>query len=116
MTKSELIQKLKEQYHNLYFKDVTLVVETVLGEISKCLADGGRVELRGFGSFSTRKREPRKARNPKTGETVYLGERNAIYFRAGKELRDRVNGGADPDTSGSDDEDNSYGGGPNLYQ
>ncbi len=91
MTKSELIKKLKKRYSNLFLKDVTVAVESVLDEISNALADGDRVELRGFGSFSTRKRKSRLARNPKTGDVVQLGDRHAVYFRAGKELRDRLN-------------------------
>lgn len=90
MTKSELIKRLKERCDSLYMKDVTLVVETVLDEISGALGRGDRVELRGFGSFSSRRRKARTARNPKSGETVVLGERNTVYFRPGKELRDRV--------------------------
>lgn len=91
MTKSELVKKLKDKYSNLLFKDVDLVVDKIFDAISESLAKGDRVELRGFGSFSTRKRAPRTARNPKTGETVNLENRNAIYFRAGKELRQRLN-------------------------
>lgn len=91
MTKSELIKKLKERYQNLFLKDADKLVDLIFNEISKTLEKGGRVELRGFGSFSTRDREPRMARNPKTGASVKLGKRRAIYFRAGKELRDRVN-------------------------
>lgn len=94
MTKSELIKKLKERYNNLYLKDITLIVETIFEEISGALERGDRVELRGFGSFSTRRRAPRTARNPKTGERVQLGERHAIYYRAGKELRQRLNEGS----------------------
>jgi integration host factor subunit beta len=91
MTKSELIKRLKDKHNNLYLKDVEIVVDTILSEISQTLVDGNRVEIRGFGSFSTREREARKARNPKTGEYVSLGKRRAVYFRAGKELRERVN-------------------------
>ena len=91
MTKSELIKRLKEKYETLYLKDVNLVVDVVLDCVSDALANGDRVELRGFGSFSSRERAPRTARNPKTGESVKLGARKAIYFRAGKELRDRMN-------------------------
>jgi integration host factor subunit beta len=67
------------------------LVNTVLNEISTGLVQGDRIELRGFGAFSIRKREPRVARNPKNGASVTVGERFAIYFRAGKELRERVN-------------------------
>jgi len=91
MTKSELIQRLAQKYPQLYQRDIEVLVNTVLGEISKALAEGSRVELRGFGAFSIRVREPRAARNPKNGEIVNITERRAIYFRTGKELRDRIN-------------------------
>jgi integration host factor subunit beta len=93
MTKSELIQRLNQKYPHLYQRDIEVLVNTILGEISEALAREDRVELRGFGAFSIRKRDPRAARNPKNGEVVNIGERSAIYFRAGKELRDRINDG-----------------------
>ena len=91
MTKSELILRLSKKYPHLYQRDIETLVATVFDEISETLVDGGRVELRGFGAFSIRKREARKARNPKNGQEVHIGERYAIYFRTGKDLRDRVN-------------------------
>lgn len=91
MTKSELIQRLSQKYPHLYQRDIEVLVNTVFGEISNALAEDNRVELRGFGAFSIRVREPRAARNPKNGEIVNIGERRAIYFRTGKELRDRIN-------------------------
>ena len=91
MTKSELVLKLSKQFPHLYQRDIEKLVNTVLGEISTALVDGGRVELRGFGAFSIRKREARVARNPKNGQKVSIGERFAIYFRTGKELRKRIN-------------------------
>jgi len=91
MTKSELILSLSKKYPNLYQRDIETLVETVFSDICDTLAGGGRVELRGFGAFSIRKREARKARNPKNGKEVMVGERYAIYFRTGKELRERVN-------------------------
>jgi len=91
MTKSELIQRLSQKYPHLYQRDIEVLVNTVFGEISNALAQNNRVELRGFGAFSIRVREPRAARNPKNGEIVNIGERRAIYFRTGKELRDRIN-------------------------
>ena len=91
MTKSELILRLSKKYPHLYQRDVETLVNTVFDNISETLIDGGRVELRGFGAFSVRKREARKARNPKNGQEVYIGERFAIYFRTGKELRERIN-------------------------
>lgn len=90
MTKSELIQRLSKRYPHLYQRDVEVLVNTMFDEITKALADGNRVELRGFGAFSVRKREPRAARNPKNGAMVQVGERHAIYFRTGKELRERI--------------------------
>lgn len=95
MTKSELILRLTKRYPHLYQRDVETLVTTVLDGIANALVAGDRVELRGFGAFSIRKREARKARNPKNGAEVYIGERHAIYFRTGKELRDRVNKGSD---------------------
>jgi len=91
MTKSELIARLARKFPNLFQREVELVVELILGEISQSLISGGRVELRGFGAFSVRKRDARTARNPKNGDEVKIGERNAIYFRTGKELRERIN-------------------------
>jgi len=91
MTKSELILRLTKRYPKLYQRDIETLVTTVFDEISNTLIDGGRVELRGFGAFSIRHRDSRKARNPKNGKEVAIGERFAIYFRTGKELRERIN-------------------------
>ncbi len=91
MTKSELIQRLAKRYPYLYQRDVERLVNTVLESVAQTLVEGGRVELRGFGAFSIRKREARKARNPKNGTEVFIGERYTIYFRTGKELRERIN-------------------------
>ena len=90
MTKSELIQKLCKRYPHLYQRDIEVLVGTMFDEISKALCDGDRVELRGFGAFSVRTREARAARNPKNGSSVDVGTRRAIYFRTGKDLRERV--------------------------
>ncbi len=91
MTKSELIQRLAKKYPHLYQRDIETLVNCVFDNISETLVGGGRVELRGFGAFSIRKREARKARNPKNGQEVFIGSRHAIYFRTGKELRERIN-------------------------
>jgi integration host factor subunit beta len=91
MTKSELVLRLAKKYPHLYQRDIETLVATIFDDISHTLVDGGRVELRGFGAFSIRKREARKARNPKNGQEVQIGERYAIYFRTGKELRERIN-------------------------
>lgn len=90
MTKSELIQRLSKRYPHLYQRDIEVLVNTMFGEITNALAAGNRVELRGFGAFSVRKRDARAARNPKNGAMVNVGARHAIYFRTGKELRERI--------------------------
>lgn len=75
----------------MFQRDMEKVIDTVFDTLKGQLVKGGRIELRGFGAFSVRRREARTARNPKTGEEVSVGERHAIYFRAGKELREKVN-------------------------
>lgn len=91
MTKSELVLRLSKRFPHLYQRDIEKIVGSILGEICNSLVEGGRVELRGFGAFSIRKREARVARNPKNGQEVRIGERFAIYFRTGKELREKIN-------------------------
>ena len=91
MTKSDLILRLSRKFPDLYQRDVEKIVNSILNEMVKSLKKGGRVELRGFGAFSVRKREARIARNPKNGKEVSIGERHAIYFRTGKELREKIN-------------------------
>ncbi len=91
MTKSELIIRISKIFSHLSPKQVENAVNNIFDSMSETLEQGGRIELRGFGSFTTRKRDPRTARNPKTGEKVALGERRSIYFRAGKKLRERIN-------------------------
>lgn len=93
MTKSQLIATLSKRFPHLYQRDMETLVETVFDEIAEGMVRGDRIELRGFGAFSVRKREPRTARNPKNGQAVKVAERFALYFRAGKELRERVNQG-----------------------
>lgn len=97
MLKSELITKLAAEYGHLRQEDLEKVVNVILDEISDTLAKGDRVELRGFGAFSVRKREARKGRNPRTGEPVEVPAKAVPFFKAGKELRARVNGGEDPE-------------------
>jgi len=91
VTKSELIRKISQRFPNMFLKDIQVVVDTIFDEISDALVEEKRVELRGFGAFTIRKRQARKARNPRTNELVDLGERAALYFRAGKELNARLN-------------------------
>ncbi len=91
MTKSELIQRLAARNPHLYQRDVERIVSTVFDEISGALERGDRVELRGFGAFSVKRRDPRIGRNPRTGETVHVAEKRVPYFKTGKELRERLN-------------------------
>ena len=91
MTKSELIQRLAEMNPHLYQRDVERIVSTVFDEISTALARGDRVELRGFGAFSVKSRDARVGRNPRTGETVDVSEKSVPFFKAGKDLRERLN-------------------------
>jgi integration host factor subunit beta len=90
MIKSELIAQLTEENPHLYQRDIERIIATVFDEITKALEDGGRVELRGFGAFSVRHRAPRTGRNPRTGEAVKVGAKSVPFFKAGKELRERV--------------------------
>ena len=91
MTKSELIQRLAEQNPHLYQRDVERIVATIFDEISSALADGDPVELRGFGAFSVKARDARIGRNPRTGEAVNVAKKFVPFFKAGKDLRDRLN-------------------------
>lgn len=96
MLRSELVAKLAAENSHLFHGDVERVVDTVLEEIVTALERGDRVELRGFGAFSARARGARQGRNPRTGESVAVSAKNAPFFKAGKELRARLNDGVDP--------------------
>ncbi|HEX4974800.1 MAG TPA: integration host factor subunit beta [Pseudomonadales bacterium] len=91
MTKSDLIERLTEKQPQFTSKDVELIVKSLLEEMSETLERGGRIEIRGFGSFSLHYRESRIGRNPKTGEKVDLSGKYVPHFKPGKELRERVN-------------------------
>jgi len=91
MTKSELIEKIAAVQTQLSAKDVELAVKTMLDHMAEALAEGERIEIRGFGSFSLHYRAPRLGRNPKTGEKVELAGKYVPHFKPGKELRERVN-------------------------
>ncbi|MBY6189673.1 integration host factor subunit beta [Microbulbifer agarilyticus] len=91
MTKSELIEKIALRLDQLPVKDVELAVKVMLDTMSSVLAEGERIEIRGFGSFSLHYRAPRTGRNPKTGDSVELAGKYVPHFKPGKELRDRVN-------------------------
>ena len=96
MIKSELVARLALRYPHLYHRDVERIVSTVLEEIIRALSDGNRVELRGFGAFSVKVRPSRQGRNPRTGDPVVVDQKRAPFFRTGKELRERLNGGSQP--------------------
>lgn len=91
MIKSELVQIIADRNPHLYHRDVENVVNAILNEITTALANGNRVELRGFGAFSVKNRPARSARNPKTGEKVEVEEKWVPFFKTGKELRERLN-------------------------
>ena len=91
LTKSELIERISARQKQLSPKDVELAVKSLIEEMADNLANGGRIEIRGFGSFSLHFRAPRVGRNPKTGASVELQGKYVPHFKPGKELRDRVN-------------------------
>lgn len=90
MTKSELVEKLAARFPQLLLRDADIAVKTILDAMSDALADGHRIEIRGFGSFGLNRRPPRVGRNPKSGEKVLVPEKRVPHFKAGKELRERV--------------------------
>ncbi len=94
MTKSELIERVAQKQSQLAYRDVELVVKTVLEHMADRLASGERIEIRGFGSFSLHFRPGRVGRNPKTGAPVSLPAKHVPHFKPGKELRERVDGHA----------------------
>jgi len=91
MIRSELLQALAKENPELRLEHVEQALDTFFDEIAESLAEGGRVELRGFGAFSTRHRDGRKGRNPRTGESVEVPEKRVPYFKPGKEMRIRLN-------------------------
>lgn len=93
MTKSDLIAKLAARYPQLVAKDAELAVKMILDAMAGSLAKGNRIEIRGFGSFGLNFRPPRTGRNPKSGDKVYVPAKYVPHFKAGKELRERVDNG-----------------------
>jgi integration host factor subunit beta len=92
MIRSELIQIITDENPHLYQRDVERIVNTIFEQITDAMARGDRVELRGFGAFSVKKRDGRVGRNPRTGESVDVDEKHVPFFKTGKLLRDRLNG------------------------
>ncbi len=93
MTKSELIARLATRFPQLVAKDADFAVKMMLDAMSEALAKGDRIEIRGFGSFALNYRPPRVGRNPKSGDRVSVPEKYVPHFKAGKELRERVDNG-----------------------
>ena len=91
MIRSELLQALAKENPELRAEDVERAVDTFFFDFSERLTEGGRVELRGFGAFSTRYRHARRGRNPRTGEAVSVPDKRVPYFKPGKDMRARLN-------------------------
>ncbi len=104
MIKSELVEKLANDNPQLFARDIEKIVNTVFDEIAAALAEGNRVELRGFGAFSVKHRAARLGRNPRTGEAVAIDEKWTPFFKAGKEMRERLN--RKPPQTDNQDSDN----------
>jgi len=92
MIRSELVAKIATENPHLSQADAEKVVRAIFESMTETLAEGGRIELRGFGAFSVRHRDPRRGRNPRTGEAVDVKAKSVPFFKVGKELRDRLNG------------------------
>lgn len=99
MTKSELIAQLAERFPQLALRDADFAVKTVLDAMTQAMASGQRIEIRGFGSFSLSRRASRIGRNPKSGEQVMVPAKYVPHFKPGKDLRERVDASANPDTA-----------------
>jgi integration host factor subunit beta len=93
MIKSELVQRIANRNPHLYLRDVEKIVNAILDEITSALSRGDRVELRGFGAFSVKRRDARAGRNPRTGDSVEVEEKHIPFFKTGKQLRERLNEG-----------------------
>jgi integration host factor subunit beta len=91
MTKGEPVQRLWKVHPHLYQRDVEVIVTTIFNEIAVALSRGDRAELRGFGTFSVKRRDARVGRNPRTGDSVQVGEKHLPHFKTGKLLRDQLN-------------------------
>ena len=91
MTKSELIIKITSKNSYLYHKDVYKIIDTLFNCVTKALKDGDRVELRGFGTFTTKLRNARIGRNPKTGDPVAIPQKKMPFFKMGKSMKERIN-------------------------
>lgn len=92
MTRSELVQKIAAKVPNLTIREVDNIVDVIFNSMLKALAEGNKVEIRGFCALSTRRRKPRTSTNPKTKKVIEVPSRNVLYFRTGRELHKLLNG------------------------
>ena len=90
MTKSELIEAVAAKVTNFSRKDVEIIVETLFESMARSLSEGDKVEIRGFGSFKIKERDGRQGRNPKSGENIFIDAKKVPFFKAGKEIRERI--------------------------
>jgi len=93
MTKRDLVEKLSEKVDDLSLKDSEMIVNAVFDSMTEALASGDRIEIRGFGSFHVRRRDARDGRNPRTGDKVRVQAKKVPFFKVGKELKKKVDGG-----------------------
>jgi len=91
MTKSELIEAVSSEVNCFSKKDVEIIVDSLFQSMSDSLSRGEKVEIRGFGSFKIKERDGRQGRNPKSGENIYIEAKRVPFFKAGKEIRERIN-------------------------
>ncbi len=91
MTKSELIETVASKVSNFSRKDIEIIVETLFNSMTESLSKGDKVEIRGFGSFKIKSRDGRQGRNPKSGENIFIESKRVPFFKAGKEIRERIN-------------------------
>lgn len=91
MTKSELIEIVSSKVNNFSRKDIEIIVDTLFESMSSSLSQGDKVEIRGFGSFKIKDRDGRQGRNPKSGENIFIESKKVPFFKAGKEIRERIN-------------------------
>lgn len=91
MTKSELIEAVAAKVSNFSRKDIEIIVDTLFDSMSTSLSKGDKVEIRGFGSFKIKERDGRQGRNPKSGENIFIESKRVPFFKAGKEIRERIN-------------------------
>ncbi|MBE7414968.1 MAG: integration host factor subunit beta [Thermodesulfobacteriota bacterium] len=93
MTKSELIEAVAAKITNFSRRDVEIIVDTLFESMAQSLSKGDKVEIRGFGSFKIKERDGRQGRNPKSGENIFIDAKKVPFFKAGKEIRERINDG-----------------------